>query len=133
MEISVGLIFYLLFTLAAIGTGITYWVINRYRIPSVISFILGLLAPLLTLIVYAQGEKEAGVFAYIMEQMSAGNAWARLVVVIHAYLLIWVLFLLVRGIIYLIKSPDVRDKYKKIIARFHSRQEEQAEPRQQKQ
>lgn len=114
------LIFYIIFIVLALSTGIIFWVRYQYRIPSVLSLIFALLAPLLLLLTVAQREKkEAGAFSYLMEQVGAGNTWARITFIIHIYLVGWMLFLTVRLIIYLVQSPDVRVKYKKLLEQIH--------------
>lgn len=104
------LIFYIIFIVLALSTGIIFWVRYQYRIPSVLSLLLT---------VAQREKKEAGAFSYLMEQVGAGNTWARITFIIHIYLVGWMLFLTVRLIIYLVQSPDVRVKYKKLLEQIH--------------
>ncbi|MCF3941979.1 hypothetical protein [Oceanobacillus alkalisoli] len=108
------LTFYIIFIVLALSTGIVFWVRNQYRIPAVLSLIFALLAPLLALLVVAQRETETGAYTYLMEQVGAGNMWAWATLVTHIHLISWLLFLTVRLVIYLVQSPDVKLKYKKI-------------------
>lgn len=117
-SLSSAFILYGIFILIGLLTGVTFWVIHRYRIPAVISLIFALLAPLLTLLFVAQGDMNKGAYTYITEEMSSGNTWARIVVIIHVYLIAWLLFLMVRGIIYLIKSPKVKEIIKKLVTKI---------------
>ena len=111
---GVFLILYIMFIVLALSTGIIFWVRNQYSITAVLSLIFALLAPLLALLVVAQRETGVGAYTYLMERVGVGNTWALLTLVIHIYLIGWLLFLTVRLIIYLVQSPDVRLKFKKL-------------------
>ncbi|MCM3739632.1 hypothetical protein M3210_05050 [Oceanobacillus luteolus] len=91
---------------------------NKYRIPAVISLIFSLLAPLLTFLFVVQGNATKEAFGYITEEMSAGNTWARIVVIIHVFLVGWLLFLMIKGGIYLYQSPKVKDTVKNILVKI---------------
>lgn len=99
-------------------TGAIFWVMNKYRIPAVISLIFSLLAPLLTFLFVVQGNATKEAFGYITEEMSAGNTWARIVVIIHVFLVGWLLFLMTKGGIYLYQSPKVKDTVKNILVKI---------------
>lgn len=114
------LIVYILFMVLALTVGIIFWVRSQYRIPAVLSIIFALLAPLLALLTIAQREgTEAGAFRYFMDQVGIGNTWARMTLIIHIYLIGWLLFLTIRLIIYLVQSPEVKAKYKKRLEQIH--------------
>lgn len=117
-SLSIEIIFYIIFIFMGLLTGAIFWVMNKYRIPAVISLIFSLLAPLLTFLFVVQGNATKEAFGYITEEMSAGNTWARIVVIIHVFLVGWLLFLMTKGGIYLYQSPKVKDTVKNILAKI---------------
>lgn len=104
---------YIIFIIIALITGLVFWVIGKYRIPAVIALIASMFAPLLSLFIVAQRETEIGAYEFLKEEMLDGNLLARIDAALHIYLIIWLSFLLVRGIIHLIISPTMKERYKK--------------------
>lgn len=115
MDLSGNMMFYLIFIIFALLTGIVFWVIQKYRIPAVISLIFALLAPLLFLLVAAQRDGNMGAYDYLLEQIGSGNSVARFLAAIHVYLIGWLLFLIIRGIVFLFQSPTVKETLDKWI------------------
>jgi hypothetical protein len=117
-QLSGEIIFYFTFIFLALLSGAILWVIRTYAIPAVLSFIFAIFAPLLTLLVVAQRESGVTITSYILEEVSSGNSLVRILVVIHLYLLVWLLFIAVRGIIYLVTFPTLKEKWRDMINFF---------------
>lgn len=115
MDLSGNMILYLVFIIFALLTGIVFWVIQKYRIPAVISLIFALLAPLLFLLVAAQRDGNIGAYDYLLDEIGSGNTLARFLAAIHVYLFGWLLFLIIRGIVFLFRSPTVKETLDKWI------------------
>lgn len=117
------LIFYLIFIFIGLITGIVFLVLHKYYIPAVIAFIFAIFSPLLTLLITAQRDAGTGIYAYIKSEVSAGNTFVRILVVMHVFLIVWLLFLLTRGIIYLIQSPKVKETVTNQLSRLRKQSE----------
>lgn len=126
-SLSSSIFIYLIFILLAFISGTVYWVRREFQVGAVLSFIFSLLAPLITVLVYAQRDTEIGIYDYIMEEMGAGNTWARVVVIIHIYLLAWLLFMLIRSGVKASKSTLLREIIQKIISKIKEFQNKQKE------
>lgn len=117
-SLSTSSFVYMTFLLLAFVSGTIYWIRNKYSFGAASSLILSLLAPLMTVLLAAQRDTAATrVVDYVLEEMRAGNAWARLLVVIHIYLIGWLLFLLVLFIRKAAKSPEVKEKIQKLLSK----------------
>lgn len=126
-SLSSSIFIYLIFILLAFISGTVYWIRREFQVGAVLSFIFSLLAPLITVLVVAQRDTEIGVYDYIMEEVGAGNTWARLVVIIHIYLIIWVLFMLIRFGVKVSKSTLLREMIQKFISKIKEYQNKQKE------
>ena len=126
-SLSTSVLLYIIFLLFAFISGTVYWIKGKFRAGAVLSLIFSLLAPLMTILVAAQREENTSVMSYIIEQMRAGNTWARLVVIIHIFLICWVLFLFVYLIIRLSKSSALREKVRKLFSKKFSIKEKKKE------
>ncbi|MBN6205702.1 hypothetical protein JYK21_04485 [Ralstonia pickettii] len=116
-SLSTSVLLYIIFCLLALVTGAVYWVRGKFQVGAVFSIIFSLLAPLMTVLVGVQREGKIGFYGYIIEEMRAGNTWARLIVIIHIFLIAWVLFLVTHFSIKLSKSPAVREKVQRIFSK----------------
>ncbi len=116
-SLSTLVLLYIIFCLLVLITGTVYWVRGKFQGGAVFSIVFSLLAPLMTVLVGAQRGGKIGVYSYIIEEMRAGNTWARLIVIIHIYLIAWFLFLAVHFSIKLSKSPAVRERVQHIFSK----------------
>ncbi|MHA6251579.1 hypothetical protein [Oceanobacillus sp. CAU 1775] len=104
---------YLILIGLALLTGIIYWVFAKFRIGAALVIILSLAGPILVLLLAAQRVDSTPVYEYIMAEISNGNTWARLAVLIHVYLIGWLLFILISSIIKFVRSPWLKEKVEK--------------------
>lgn len=116
-SLSTSVLLYIMFCLIGFITGTVYWVRGKFQVGAVLSLIFSLLVPLMTVLVGVQREGKIGVYDYLIEEMRSGNTWARLIVIIHIFLIAWVLFLVTHFSIKLSKSPVVREKVQRIFSK----------------
>ena len=116
-SLSTSFFIYMIFLLMAFVSGTIYWIRNRYNFGAASSLILSLLAPLMTVLLAAQRDTATRVVDYVLQEMRAGNAWARLLVIIHIYLISWLLFMLFLFIRKAAKSPEVKEKIQKLLSK----------------
>ncbi|WP_405103427.1 hypothetical protein [Oceanobacillus sp. FSL H7-0719] len=116
-SLSPSVLLYIVLCLFAFISGTVYWIRGKFQAGAVLSLIFSLLAPLMTVLVGVQREENTGVYKYIIAEMRTGNTWARLVVIIHIYLIAWLVFLTVYLMIKLFKMPEVRERVRKLFAK----------------
>lgn len=129
-SLSSSMILYLVFLFIAFVTATVFWIRGTYRIGAALSLIFSLLAPLLTIIIAAQRVSAIGVYDYVIGEMQLGNIWARVLVIIHIYLIVWLVFLLAMFVMKVVKSPAVKAKIQRLISKMKNRKIEHKEENQ---
>ena len=119
-ELSNFYTMYFIFIIIALVSGLVFWVINKYRIPALLAFVIAMFVPLYSLFLFAQGDTDLKAYNYLLEGVRAGDTWARLDAALHVYLVLWLLFLVIRGLVHLILLPSMKERYKKWFAGISS-------------